>query len=86
MCIKNMYRRLNITLPDKTLKMLDQFAPKGDRSSFIDEAIQNYIAQIQKQRLREQLKEGAIRHAERDLGITDDWFALEEESWQQNVQ
>jgi CopG family transcriptional regulator/antitoxin EndoAI len=81
-----MYRRLNITLPDKTLKMLDQFAPKADRSSFIDEAIQNYIAQIQKQRLREQLKEGAIRHAERDLALVDDWFALEEKSWQQNVQ
>ncbi len=81
-----MYRRLNITLPDKTLKMLDQFAPKGDRSSFIDEAIQNYIAQIQKQKLREQLKEGAIRHAKRDLSLADDWFGLEEESWQQNLQ
>jgi CopG family transcriptional regulator/antitoxin EndoAI len=81
-----MYRRLNITLPDKTLKMLDQFAPKGDRSSFINEAIQSYIAQIQKQRLREQLKEGAIRHAERDLGLADDWFGVEEELWQQNVQ
>ncbi len=34
-----MYRRINVTLPDGTLKLLDQFAPKGDRSSFIDEAI-----------------------------------------------
>ena len=82
----SVYRRLNITLPDETLKMLDQFAPKGDRSSFIDEAIQNYIAQIQKQRLRDQLKEGAIRHAERDLSLADDWFAVEQESWQQNAQ
>lgn len=77
MCIY-MYRRLNITLPDKTLKMLDKFVPKGDRSSFIDEAIQHYIAQVQKQRLIEQLKEGAICHTERDLGLADEWFKAEE--------
>jgi CopG family transcriptional regulator / antitoxin EndoAI len=81
-----MYRRINVTLPDGTLKLLDQFAPKGDRSSFIDEAIQSYIAQIQKKRLREQLKEGAIRRAERDRNLVSDWFELEEEVWQQNAQ
>lgn len=54
-----MYRRINVTLPDNTLKLLDQFAPKGDRSSFIDEAIQNYISQLQKEKLRQQVKEGA---------------------------
>ncbi|TBR57660.1 hypothetical protein B4U84_16900 [Westiellopsis prolifica IICB1] len=81
-----MYRRINVTLPDKTLELLDQFAPKGDISRFIDEAIHNYIAQIHKHRLREQLKQGAIRRAERDRHLTEDWFALEEEAWQQNAQ
>ncbi|WP_315788808.1 hypothetical protein [Fischerella sp. JS2] len=80
-----MYRRINVTLPDKTLELLDQFAPKGDRSRFIDEAIQNYIAQIHRDRLRQQLKEGAIRRAARDRNLAEDWFALEEEAWQQKA-
>ncbi|BAU05456.1 hypothetical protein NIES592_17545 [Fischerella major NIES-592] len=81
-----MYRRINVTLPDKTLELLDQFAPKGDRSRFTDEAIQNYIAQIHRDRLQQQLKEGAIRRAERDRNLAEDWFALEEQAWQQNAQ
>ncbi|MHC5771004.1 MAG: hypothetical protein ACYTXI_36600 [Nostoc sp.] len=48
---------------------------------FIDAAIQAYITQIQTEKLRQQLKEGAIRRAGRDRQLTDDWFALEEEAW-----
>lgn len=81
-----MYRRINVTLPDNTLKLLDQFAAKGDRSSFIDEAIQNYISQLQKEKLRPQVKEGAIVRAERDRNLASDWFSVEEEAWQQNAQ
>lgn len=80
-----MYCRINVTLPSETLTLLAQFAPKGERSRFISEAIQHYIAQIQTETLREQLKEGAIRRAERDLSLAEDWFALEEEVWQPKV-
>ncbi|MFW9261603.1 hypothetical protein A4S05_02025 [Nostoc sp. KVJ20] len=87
------YQRINITLPAQTLQAIDKFAPKGDspeetlreRSRFIDAAIQAYITQIQTEKLRQQLKEGAIRRAGRDRQLTDDWFALEEEAWQQNA-
>jgi CopG family transcriptional regulator/antitoxin EndoAI len=80
-----MYHRINITLPNETLELLDRFSVKGDRSRFIHEAIQHYITQIQKEHLRQQLKEGAICRAERDRNLTQDWFALEEEAWQQNA-
>ncbi|NEU73518.1 hypothetical protein PI95_013320 [Hassallia byssoidea VB512170] len=85
-----MYHRINVTLPSETLKQLDEYAPKGERSRFIDEAIQHYINQIQKQKLREQLQEGSIRRAERDT-LTESlrernlalyWFVIEEEVWQ----
>ncbi len=79
------YQRINITLPTETLQALDQHVAKGDRSQFIDAAIQAYLSQIQKEKLRQQLKEGAIRRAERDRQLADDWFGLEEEGWQQNV-
>jgi CopG family transcriptional regulator / antitoxin EndoAI len=79
------HHRINITLPTETLHQLDELVAKGDRSRFIHAAIQSHISQIQKQKLRQQLKAGAIHHAERDRQLTDDWFALEEEVWQQNT-
>lgn len=77
-----MYHRINVTLPSETLKQLDEYAPKGDRSRFIYEAIQHYINQIQKEKLRQQLQEGSIRRAERDRNLAEDWFVIEEEVWQ----
>jgi CopG family transcriptional regulator/antitoxin EndoAI len=78
------YHRINITLPTETLQKLDRFVSKGERSHFIDTAIQAYLSQIQKEKLQQQLKEGAIRRADRDRQLADDWFALEEETWLQN--
>lgn len=71
-----MYQRINITLPTETLQRLETFAPKGERSRFIHAAIQAYISQIQKEKLRQQLKAGAINRADRDRSLADDWLAL----------
>jgi CopG family transcriptional regulator/antitoxin EndoAI len=77
-----MYQRINITLPNETLQLLDHIAPKGERSHFIDQAVKYYINSEAKKNLREKLKQGALRRADRDLGITQDWFNIDEESWQ----
>lgn len=87
-----MRRRINITLPDETIELIDQVIEKGDspedrlrqRSRFINEAVQYYIAQKTLANLREQLKEGAIQRAERDLGLVEEWFDLEEELCHRN--
>ncbi|MBD2414271.1 hypothetical protein FACHB389_23235 [Nostoc calcicola FACHB-389] len=79
-----MHRRINITLPDETIELIDRVIEKGDRSRFINEAVQYYIAQKSLANLREQLKEGAIQRAERDLGLVEEWFDLEEELWHRN--
>ncbi|MEH1874258.1 ribbon-helix-helix domain-containing protein [Nostoc sp.] len=68
---------INITLPDETIELIDQVIEKGDfseetlrdRSQFINEAVQYYIAQKALINLREQLKEGAIQRAKRDLEL-----------------
>ena len=80
------YSRINITLPTQILQQLDEFAPKGERSRFIHAAIEAHISQIQKEKLRQQLKEGAIQRAKRDRSLADDWLALEEEVWQKKEQ
>jgi CopG family transcriptional regulator / antitoxin EndoAI len=70
------HHRISIILPTQTLHQLDELVTKGNRSSFIHTAIQSHITHIQKQKLRQELKAGAIHHAERDRQLTDDWFAL----------
>ena len=77
-----MHQRVNITLPEDTLRLIDRVATKGDRSRFIDIAIKHYVDAIGRANLRKQLKEGAVRHAARDLGLAQEWFTLEEEVWQ----
>ncbi len=77
-----MYQRVNITLPEETLNLIDRVAEKGDRSRFIDLAIRYYVEAMGKAKLKKLLKEGAIARAERDLRLAEEWFTLEEEGWQ----
>jgi len=76
-----MYQRINITLPEETLGLIDRLAKTGDRSRFIDRAIRYYVEAIGKANLKNLLKEGAIHRAERDLRLAEEWFILEEETW-----
>ena len=77
----SMHKRLNITLPENTVALIDEIAPKGDRSSFIDIAIRAYIKQNRQESLRDKIKKGAIARSERDLQLSSDWFDVEEELW-----
>lgn len=76
-----MYQRINITLPEETLGLIDRLAKTGDRSRFIDRAIRYYVEAVGKANLKNLLKEGAISRAERDLRLAEEWFILEEETW-----
>jgi len=76
------YKRVNITLPESTVAMLATVANNGERSTFIDTAIKKYVDEIRKQDLREQIKEGSIARAERNLQMAQEWSHLEDEVWQ----
>jgi len=78
----NMHRRINVTLPEETVKLIDRVSEKGDRSRLIDEAVKHFIKEVGRAHLRKRLKEGALRRAERDLRLAEEWFPLEEEVWQ----
>ena len=75
------HRRINITLPEETIRLIDRVAKKGDRSLLISEAVHRYVASVGKTRLRRLLKEGALRHAERDLKLAEDWSCLDGIPW-----
>ena len=76
-----MRKRINITLPEETVKLLDRVAEKGDRSELINKAVRSFITQKGRANLRRQLKEGAIKWAARDLELAEEWFGIEEEAW-----
>lgn len=81
-----MHKRINITLPEDTVRLLDRVSAKGDRSGLIDRAIKRYVEETGKANLRRRLKEGYERRAEHDLETAEAWFSLDEEVWSANKQ
>jgi CopG family transcriptional regulator/antitoxin EndoAI len=73
-----MNKRLNITLPEQTVRLMDRIAGKGQRSRLIDLAVHHYVEQVRRSNLRKRLQEGARARAERDLQLAADWFAVDE--------
>ena len=80
-----MYRRINITLPEETVRLIDRISQKGNRSRLIDKAVRRYVTDARRANLRKRLKEGALRRAERDLRLSDESVFLDEEAWHTNV-
>ena len=77
-----MSKRVNIMLPETTLKVLDRVTGKGDRSRFISQAVLHYVQSLSASNVRERLKQGALANAKLDLEIAEEWFPLEQEAWQ----
>ncbi|MBI4446678.1 MAG: hypothetical protein HY645_12310 [Acidobacteria bacterium] len=74
-------KRINITLPETTVKLMDRVASKGLRSRLIDQAVKHYLEEQNRQNLKKRLKTGAVARAERDLAIAGEWFAIDEQAW-----
>lgn len=79
---KAAHKRINITLPESTVEMIESVADKGSRSSLIDSAVKLYVKNLKQITLKQQLKEGAIARAERNLAMAREWSHLEDEVWQ----
>jgi CopG family transcriptional regulator / antitoxin EndoAI len=77
-----MHQRLNITLPEETVRLIDSIAKSGNRSRLIDQAVREFLRRKQWASLRKQLEEGARRRAKRDLALNEEWSSLEAEAWQ----
>jgi CopG family transcriptional regulator/antitoxin EndoAI len=77
-----MTKRINVILPEETIRVLDRVAPKGNRSRLISEAVMHYVTGRAKSNIAERLKQGALANAQRDLEIAQEWFPVDEEAWQ----
>lgn len=76
-----MNKRINVILPDETLRLVDRIAGKGSRSRLIDLAVCQYLEHKNRQNLRMLLEQGAKNRAARDLELAQDWFAIDEQAW-----
>jgi len=69
--------RINVILPEETVRVLDRVAPKGNRSRLISDAVIHYVSSRGRSNLAEQLKAGALANAKR-ISHCEEWFPLEE--------
>lgn len=76
-----MNKRLNITLPEQTVQLIDRVAGKGRRSSLIDRAVRRYVKDETRANLRKQLAQSYEANAAFDQQLAVDWFPVDEEAW-----
>ena len=74
-----MQRRINVSLSEEAVRLLDRMAPKGDRSRFLDELVKRTAHD--RAELRARLKERAIRRADLDRQLAAEWDPLADEVW-----
>lgn len=75
------HRRVNVSLSEDTLALLDRVTKKGNRSAFLDKAVNFYVKKVGARALNRELKEGAIANAARDRSLAEEWFNLSSETW-----
>jgi CopG family transcriptional regulator/antitoxin EndoAI len=79
--VATMHKRVNVTLPEETIRLIDRAAERGDRSRFIDAAVRYFVRQRGRVQLRRLLEEGSERRAARDLAIAEEWFPVDKDAW-----
>jgi CopG family transcriptional regulator / antitoxin EndoAI len=67
-----MTKRLNITLPEQTVRLMDRVAGKGHRSSLIDAAVRRYLQEEAGSNLGRRLAESYKANADLDLRLVEE--------------
>lgn len=78
-----MQRRINVSLSEEAVRLLDRMAPKGDRSRFLDDLVKRTARD--REAIRARLKEGYLRRAERDRDEAAEWDPVADDIWRRDV-
>lgn len=68
--------RVNLSLSKQTVDLVDRLWPSEQyksRSAFLEDALRWYASHLQKNKLREQLKQGYMARAKRDAALVQEW-------------
>jgi hypothetical protein len=77
-----MNKRINIVLPETTIRAMARIAGPGERSRFIDQAVRHFVAHSSGEAIRLQIEKAAVRDRDLDREIGNDWQAVDNEAWQ----
>jgi hypothetical protein len=78
-----MQRRINVSLSEEAVCLLDRMAPKGDRSRFLDDLVKRTARD--REAIRARLKEGYLKRAERDRNEAAEWDPVSDEVWHRDA-
>ena len=78
-----MQRRINVSLSEEAVKLLDRLAPRGDRSHYIEQLVKRSARD--RATLRARLEKGYRARAQHDREIATAWDALADEVWQRGA-
>jgi metal-responsive CopG/Arc/MetJ family transcriptional regulator len=78
--------RVNMTLPEDVVKLLNKKAKPGEKSAYIAEAIRQYARKESQEELMNRMIEGYITTAEEDLALYrelegSEGDGIEDETW-----
>jgi hypothetical protein len=77
-----MNKRLNIVLPETTVRTIARLAKPGERSRFIDRAVRHFVATQSTEALKAQMERSAVRDRDLDREVAEEWLAVDQEIWQ----
>src|SRR5665213_4551646 len=77
-----MNKRINVVLPEATVQSMDRIARPGQRSKFIEQAVQYFVSYRSSEAVRIRLEQTTVRDRDIDREIASDWFAVDNEAWQ----
>jgi len=75
-----MSKRVNIVLPEGTLRTIDRMVKPGGRSRFINQAVVHFVAHQSAEALRTRLERAAVRNCDLDREVAADWSAIDKET------
>ncbi|MGA2183984.1 MAG: hypothetical protein ABSH47_13225 [Bryobacteraceae bacterium] len=78
-----MTRRVNIVLPETTLRTITRVAGRGQRSRFINQAVQHFVAWQSAEALRTRLEQAAVRDRDLDREVAAEWLDADQQAWRQ---
>ena len=78
-----MSRRVNIVLPETTLQTIARLAGPGQRSRFINQAVEHFVAWRSSEALRSRLELAAVRDRDLDREVSAEWLDADQQAWRQ---
>ena len=73
--------RINVTLPRELMESINQIAGPRARSRLITESLREYIRQMKKVELENQLEEGYRASAKENFDLAKEFEAVDLEGW-----